>query len=953
MIITIMQRFFTNANQKNKRVPFFIFLLVFLGLPLSVPKVVSAVVSLPDLVTNELRILTPLAQGGKTYDENLTTTKTEFGVTTSYTTDPVGPVLETVFNDVKKDSTDSFLTPTRAQAIMFSKEISHNLFTFILGDIAFATPGSTITMPNATAEQGQKIHIFAKILNTGTADAVTNFNNQFSYQYGGTSGSWTPFPLTTTTYAQLPVTGKAVDGANVTVPNISGTLYIRHCLDINNTVPELNEDNCTISPGITVGAIPDLVSQNLTLSAGPYTQGTPISLSATVRNNGTGSTGVGFSDNFTYQWNGTGGTWNNFSGNTVAKAALAAGATSADGPVSFTPGQGGTLYIQHCVDSTNAIAEGGNETPNCTVSAGVAVVALTVPTLTTPTHSGLTSTGATLGATITGNGGSAITARGTCWGTTTNPTTNCSPEGGTAISTFTQVRTSMNPGTLIYYRGYADNVVGRGYSPSSSFTTLSLPDLTSANTSPAANTNFFTTDTIVFQGTANNSNAATVAEGGWADVEVDWNSDGSFTNYNAYNGVKLGAFALNEPKNLFSFSPNPPVGTHRYRFNVDTDGTGVVESNEGNNRSSWVTFTVTLATSCPAATIDNCVLQATPSGNSNGGGTSCVDPTTNGCSYRCMDGTWNLGINSCNGLPDYVVRNHRVTTPGPYIVGTPITVEAETWNIGTAPPFFPTSPEFSIQWNGTGGPWTNGIGYAMPGLYPGEMYSLTYTYTPTQSGTLYSQYCVDPLNSAKEGANETPNCSVISVAVVSPTIPTFEICNDGGGGCVTAGGTKTADPGAPLDIVWDSDNTTACDPISGNGFATGGATFGTDDIMASTSSNAYEEYKIACRYNSGTPVQSTAIVVTNIIIPDLTASLRTVEQGDSITLTWDTNNGDDTSCSLTGGGIDGAALLGNGTGTNETGSASVVIMGRTTFILTCNGLSNVKTIEIIPSSWEG
>lgn len=122
----------------------------------------------------------------------------------------------------------------------------------------------------------------------------------------------------------------------------------------------------------------DLVSQVPTFSAGPYTQNTPITLNSSVQNAGNLITASGFSDNFTYQWNGTGGAWNAFAGNTVAKAALGAGASSVDS-VTFTPGQSGTLYIQHCVDSTNAIYEGFKETPNCTVSAGIAVAALNSP----------------------------------------------------------------------------------------------------------------------------------------------------------------------------------------------------------------------------------------------------------------------------------------------------------------------------------------------------------------------------------------------------------------------------------------------------------------------------------------------------------------------------------------------------------------------------------------------
>ena len=96
----------------------------------------------------------------------------------------------------------------------------------------------------------------------------------------------------------------------------------------------------------------------------------------------------------------------------------------------------------------------------------------TTPTLTTPTSASITTTSATLGATITANGGAAITARGTVWGTNAAPTTNLLAEGGTTVSAFSHSRTGLTPNTLYYYRGYAVNSAGTGYSPDGTFTTL-------------------------------------------------------------------------------------------------------------------------------------------------------------------------------------------------------------------------------------------------------------------------------------------------------------------------------------------------------------------------------------------------------------------------------------------------------------------------------------------------
>ncbi|NTW32789.1 MAG: hypothetical protein HGB12_09215 [Bacteroidetes bacterium] len=95
------------------------------------------------------------------------------------------------------------------------------------------------------------------------------------------------------------------------------------------------------------------------------------------------------------------------------------------------------------------------------------------PTVTTPTSASITSNGALLGANVTSDGGPVLTARGTCWGTSANPTTNCVVEGATTTGVFTHARTGLPSGTFIYYRGYATNNVGTSYSADGTFTTSS------------------------------------------------------------------------------------------------------------------------------------------------------------------------------------------------------------------------------------------------------------------------------------------------------------------------------------------------------------------------------------------------------------------------------------------------------------------------------------------------
>ncbi|MEI7513197.1 MAG: type II secretion system protein [bacterium] len=119
---------------------------------------------------------------------------------------------------------------------------------------------------------------------------------------------------------------------------------------------------------------------------------------------------------------------------------------------------------------TSSVTLVSGTTKTCTITNEETPV---VPTVTTPTGASITSTGATLGANVTSAGSpSPITARGTCWGTSANPTTNCTAEGGLTTGVFTQARTGLTPGTLYYYRGYATNSTGTAYSADGTFTTL-------------------------------------------------------------------------------------------------------------------------------------------------------------------------------------------------------------------------------------------------------------------------------------------------------------------------------------------------------------------------------------------------------------------------------------------------------------------------------------------------
>ena len=100
-------------------------------------------------------------------------------------------------------------------------------------------------------------------------------------------------------------------------------------------------------------------------------------------------------------------------------------------------------------------------------------LACSVPTLSTADVSSITSTTAISGGNITSDGGSAVTARGVCWGTASDPTIAGSKTSfGTGNGSFTSNLTSLTENTTYYIKAYASNSVGTGYGNEIMFNTL-------------------------------------------------------------------------------------------------------------------------------------------------------------------------------------------------------------------------------------------------------------------------------------------------------------------------------------------------------------------------------------------------------------------------------------------------------------------------------------------------
>ena len=227
----------------------------------------------------------------------------------------------------------------------------------------------------------------------------------------------------------------------------------------------------------------------------------------------------------------SGGTISNDGGATVTERGIVYGTstnpTTSNTKVSSGSGTGSfsvnvtaltpntTYYIRSYAINSAGTGYGNNITFQTTVPA--------VPSLTTRELLNITNTTATGGGSITNDGGSSITAKGICWGTSPNPTISDSKTtDGTGTTTFTSFITGLSASVTYYVRAYATNSTGTGYGNQQTFTTSStsntLPVVTSTSVTG------LTTIQATFNAEVNSQGGGTVTERG-----AVWNTSGNPT----------------------------------------------------------------------------------------------------------------------------------------------------------------------------------------------------------------------------------------------------------------------------------------------------------------------------------------------------------------------------------------------------------------------------------------
>jgi uncharacterized protein (TIGR02145 family) len=100
-----------------------------------------------------------------------------------------------------------------------------------------------------------------------------------------------------------------------------------------------------------------------------------------------------------------------------------------------------------------------------TLDSFVTLTPVVLPTISTTSLSGITTSSATTGGNVTSDGGATVSERGVVWATSSMPTITLSTKtiDGTGTGNFTSAITGIVPNTIYYVRAYATNSAGTVY----------------------------------------------------------------------------------------------------------------------------------------------------------------------------------------------------------------------------------------------------------------------------------------------------------------------------------------------------------------------------------------------------------------------------------------------------------------------------------------------------------
>ena len=533
----------------------------------------------------------------------------------------------------------------------------------------------------------------------------------------------------TDSVSRLDASGSGAESISLTAPSTAGTYYYGVCVDAVSGESDTTND-CSPAVTVTVGAAPapDLVVDTPTVDTSAPAAGASFTLSATVRNQGSGR-----SDSTTLRYYQS-------TDQTISTADTAVGtdsvfrlnaSASGDESISLTaPSTPGTYYYGACVDAVSGESDTAN---NCSAAVTVTVGAAPAPDLVVdpPTVS---ESAPTAGASFTLN----ATVR----------------NQGNGSSAFT---------TLRYYRSTDSTITA----DDTAVGTDSVGGLSAAGSS------------------AESISLTAPSEPGtyYYGACVDAVSDESDTTNNCSVAVTVTVGAAPAPDivvNAPTVDTSAPTAGARFTLNATV-------RNQGSGSSAFTTLRYYRSTDSTITTGDTQVgtdsvfrLDASESG---GESISLTAPSTAGTYYygACVDAVSDESdtTNNCSvavtvtvgaaPAPDIVVNAPTVDTSAP-TAGARFTLNATVRNQGSGPSAFTTlryyrSTDSTITTGDTevGTDSVSSLDAAESG---DESISLT---APSEPGTYYYGACVDAVSDESDTTN---NCSVaVTVTVGAAPAP--------------------------------------------------------------------------------------------------------------------------------------------------------------------------------------
>ena len=312
----------------------------------------------------------------------------------------------------------------------------------------------------------------------------------------------------------------------------------------------------------------------------------------------------------------------------------------------------GTTYFLRAYGTNSAGTAYGNEVTFTTNP-------IVVPTLTTNAATAITLTTAVVGGNIIADGGGIVTAKGTCWSTTANPTVaNSKTSDGNGTGTFTSSLSGLVAGTLYHARAYATNSAGTAYGNDVTFTTS--PILVPTLTTTAASTITLTTAVAGGNITADGGAAVTARGTCWSI-----NANPIITDPKTSDATGTGSFISNITGLL------PGTTYHIRAYATNSAGTAY------GNDLSFTTTQIGVPTLTTSAVTSITLTTAVSGGNitANGGGSvtargicwsTTSGPTTDDAKTSDATGSGSFTSNMSLLLPGttYYVRAYATNSAG-------------------------------------------------------------------------------------------------------------------------------------------------------------------------------------------------------------------------------------------------------------------------------------------------